>query len=68
MLENNEATISLIDICDLAGNEPSTGTGKQLVETCNINTSLMTFKDCIRVLNENQTAKYEFKNLELKTK
>ncbi len=57
MLENNEATISLIDICDLAGNEPSTGTGKQLAETCNINTSLMTFKDCIRVLNENQTAK-----------
>ncbi|CAF4987723.1 unnamed protein product, partial [Rotaria socialis] len=39
------------------GNEPSTGTGKQLAETCNINTSLMTFKDCIRVLNENQTAK-----------
>jgi hypothetical protein len=46
-----------LDICDLAGNEPSTGTGKQLAETCNINTSLMTFKDCIRVLNENQTAK-----------
>ena len=46
-----------VDICDLAGNEPSTGTGKQLAETCNINTSLMTFKDCIRVLNENQTAK-----------
>ncbi len=48
----------VLDICDLAGNEPSTGTGKQLAETCNINTSLMTFKDCIRVLNENQTAKY----------
>jgi kinesin family protein C2/C3 len=46
-----------LDICDLAGNEPSNSTGKQLVETCNINTSLMTFKDCIRVLNENQTAK-----------
>jgi len=61
-------SFALIDICDLAGNEPSTGTGKQLVETCNINTSLMTFKDCIRVLNENQTAKYEFENLELKTK
>jgi len=41
----------------LAVNEPSAGTGKQLAETCNINTSLMTFKDCIRVLNENQTAK-----------
>jgi hypothetical protein len=51
--------ISILDICDLAGNEPSTGTGKQLAETCNINTSLMTFKDCIRVLNENQNAKYE---------
>ena len=47
----------LIDICDLAGNEPITGTGKQLTETCNINTSLMTFKDCIRVLNENQSTK-----------
>lgn len=45
------------DICDLAGNEPSIGTGKQLTETCNINTSLMTFKDCIRVLNENHTSK-----------
>ncbi|CAF0818882.1 unnamed protein product [Adineta ricciae] len=52
-----EPTMSHMYICDLAGNEPSTGTGKQLVETCNINTSLMTFKDCIRVLNENQTAK-----------
>ncbi|CAF3938214.1 unnamed protein product [Adineta steineri] len=50
-------TMSHMYICDLAGNEPSTGTGKQLAETCNINTSLMTFKDCIRVLNENQTAK-----------
>jgi hypothetical protein len=50
-------SFSSIDICDLAGNEPSTGTGKQLAETCNINTSLMTFKDCIRVLNENQTTK-----------
>ena len=49
--------IPSLDICDLAGNEPSTGTGKQLAETCNINTSLMTFKDCIRVLNENQTAR-----------
>ena len=46
-----------LDICDLAGNEPSMGTGKQLMETCNINTSLMTFKDCIRVLNENHTSK-----------
>ena len=47
-----------LDVCDLAGNEPSTsGIGKQLTETCNINTSLMTFKDCIRVLNENQTSK-----------
>jgi len=45
------------DICDLAGNEPSTSLGKQLVETCNINTSLMTFKDCIRILNENQSTK-----------
>ncbi|CAF2647248.1 unnamed protein product [Rotaria sp. Silwood2] len=52
-----EPTMSHMYICDLAGNEPSTGTGKQLAETCNINTSLMTFKDCIRVLNENQTAK-----------
>jgi hypothetical protein len=45
------------DICDLAGNEAAAGTGKQLTETCNINTSLMTFKDCIRVLNENQSAR-----------
>jgi len=52
-----EPTMSHMYICDLAGNEPSTGTGKLLAETCNINTSLMTFKDCIRVLNENQTAK-----------
>jgi hypothetical protein len=49
--------ISLLDICDLAGNEPAISTGKQLTETCNINTSLMTFKDCIRVLNENQSTK-----------
>ncbi|CAF1264829.1 unnamed protein product [Adineta ricciae] len=54
---NEEPTLSHMYICDLAGNEPSTGTGKQLAETCNINTSLMTFKDCIRTLNENQTAK-----------
>ena len=47
-----------LDICDLAGNEPSAGAGKQLIETCNINTSLMTFKDCVRILNENQTAKW----------
>jgi hypothetical protein len=47
----------LLDICDLAGNEPSYGIGKQLTETCNINTSLMTFKDCIRILNENQSTK-----------
>ncbi|CAF4732258.1 unnamed protein product, partial [Rotaria sp. Silwood1] len=44
-------------ICDLAGNEPVNGIGKQLTETCNINTSLMTFKDCIRILNENQSSK-----------
>ncbi|CAF3730563.1 unnamed protein product, partial [Adineta steineri] len=54
---DEDPTMSHMYICDLAGNEPSTGTGKQLTETCNINTSLMTFKDCIRVLNENQTAK-----------
>ena len=47
----------LLDICDLAGNEPAITTGKQLTETRNINTSLMTFKDCIRVLNENQSTK-----------
>jgi len=50
--------MSRMYICDLAGNEPSSvGTGKQLAETCNINTSLMTFKDCIRTLNENQNSK-----------
>ncbi|CAF0947630.1 unnamed protein product [Adineta ricciae] len=55
---DEEPTMSHIYVCDLAGNEPSTsGIGKQLTETCNINTSLMTFKDCIRVLNENQTSK-----------
>ncbi|CAF2619879.1 unnamed protein product [Rotaria sp. Silwood2] len=54
---DEEPTMSHMYICDLAGNEPVNGTGKQLTETCNINTSLMTFKDCIRVLNENQSAK-----------
>ncbi|CAF2893478.1 unnamed protein product [Rotaria sp. Silwood2] len=54
---HEEPIMSHMYICDLAGNEPSTGTGKQLAETCNINTSLMTFKDCIRTLNENQTTK-----------
>jgi hypothetical protein len=49
--------MSDLDVCDLAGNEASSSTGKQLIETCNINTSLMTFKDCIRILNENQTTK-----------
>ncbi|CAF4764429.1 unnamed protein product, partial [Rotaria sp. Silwood2] len=53
---DEEPTMSHMYICDLAGNEPVNGTGKQLTETCNINTSLMTFKDCIRVLNENQSA------------
>ncbi|CAF3451228.1 unnamed protein product [Rotaria socialis] len=54
---DEEPNMSHMYICDLAGNEPVNGTGKQLTETCNINTSLMTFKDCIRVLNENQSAK-----------
>ncbi|CAF0894391.1 unnamed protein product [Rotaria sordida] len=54
---DEEPTMSHMYICDLAGNEPVNGTGKQLTETCNINTSLMTFKDCIRVLNENQLTK-----------
>ncbi|CAF3868168.1 unnamed protein product [Rotaria sordida] len=54
---HEDPIMSHMYICDLAGNEPSTGTGKQLAETCNINTSLMTFKDCIRILNENQTTK-----------
>ncbi|CAF3335249.1 unnamed protein product [Rotaria socialis] len=54
---HEDPIMSHMYVCDLAGNEPSTGTGKQLAETCNINTSLMTFKDCIRTLNENQTTK-----------
>ncbi|CAF0886236.1 unnamed protein product [Didymodactylos carnosus] len=54
---SEQPTMSHLYICDLAGNEPSTQhAGKQMNETCNINTSLMTLKDCIRVLNENQKA------------
>ncbi|CAF0970877.1 unnamed protein product, partial [Didymodactylos carnosus] len=54
-------TMSHLYICDLAGNEPLTQhVGKQMNETCNINTSLMTLKDCIRILNENQKTKKQF--------
>ncbi|CAF1248762.1 unnamed protein product [Rotaria sordida] len=49
----------IIRICDLIDNQPIIISGKQLTETYNINKSIITFKDCIRVLNENQIANYE---------
>ncbi|CAF1497280.1 unnamed protein product [Rotaria sordida] len=46
---DEEPIISHVCICDLTDNEPTISSGKQLTETYNINKSIITFKDSIRV-------------------